>query len=181
MDEQGKQLLIVDDDPGTRELLTRYLNEQGYSVEAVADGVAMDGYLATQSVDLIILDLMLPGEDGLAIARRLRMNGNIPIIILSARGEEVDRIIGLEVGADDYLPKPFNPREQLAHIRDVLRRRQPTNNTEADSGDRKTYQFGPFHLDVSPRTTRPLAQLVRATTRFGKGENIEPLKERGPQ
>ena len=113
MDEQGKQLLIVDDDPGTRELLTRYLNEQGYSVEAVADGVAMDGYLATQSADLIILDLTLPGEDGLAIARRLRMNGNIPIIILSARGEEVDRIIGLEVGADDYLPKPFNPRELL--------------------------------------------------------------------
>jgi len=107
MDEQGEQLLVVDDDPGIRKLLTRYLNEQGYFVEAVADGVAMDDYLAIQSVDLIILDLMLPGEDGLAIARRLRTNSNTPIIMLSARGEEVDRIVGLEVGADDYLPQAF--------------------------------------------------------------------------
>lgn len=151
MDEQSKQLLIVDDDPGIRELLTRYLDEQGYPVGAVADGTAMDGYLAEHSVDLIILDLMLPGEDGLSIARRLRANGGIPIIILSARGEEVDRIVGLEVGADDYLPKPFNPRELLARIRAVLRRRQATDNTETNTRDRQIYEFGPFRLDVTGR------------------------------
>ncbi|MDP1577517.1 MAG: response regulator, partial [Cypionkella sp.] len=95
----NKHILVVDDDAGLRELLQQYLSEQGYRVDAVADGSAMERYLAEQAADLIILDLMLPGEDGLTLARKLRMRGSQPIIMLSARGEDIDRIIGLEVGA----------------------------------------------------------------------------------
>lgn len=150
MDTQSVHLLIVDDDPGLRELLERYLGEQGYQVSCAADGVEMDQKLKDLSPDLIILDLMMPGEDGLSIASRLHATGNIPIIILSAKGEEVDRIVGLEVGADDYLPKPFNPRELLARIRSVLRRQQlARQNTAAETPDIHT--FGDFHLNCSNR------------------------------
>ncbi|MBI1425378.1 MAG: response regulator [Gammaproteobacteria bacterium] len=139
----SEHLLVVDDDPELRDLLARYLGEQGFRVSSVADGTAMDAALARELPNLIILDLMLPGEDGLSIARRLRAQYQIPIIILSARGEEVDRIIGLEVGADDYLPKPFSPRELLARIRAVLRRpAQPVAVTTMG------LRFGPFELDV---------------------------------
>ena len=140
-----EHLLVVDDDPRLRELLARYLGEQGFRVSTVADGAAMDALLARARPDLVILDLMLPGEDGLSIARRLRARDHIPIIILSARGEDVDRIVGLEVGADDYLPKPFNPRELLARIRAVLRR-PATASPEATDG---IHRFGPFTLDVT--------------------------------
>ena len=112
-----EKILVVDDDVQLQELLTRYLTEQGYSTSAVGDGQAMDRWLDQQHPDLIILDMMLPGEDGLSLARRIRNRASTPIIILSARGEELDKIIGLEVGADDYLSKPFNPRELLARIR----------------------------------------------------------------
>ena len=110
----GPRLLVVDDDPGIRELLCRYLGEQGFRVTAVEDGTTMDAWLANNTPDLVVLDLMLPGEDGLSLARRLRSAHKLPIIMISARGEDVDRIVGLEVGADDYLPKPFNPRELFA-------------------------------------------------------------------
>lgn len=114
---------VIDDDEALRELLLRYLGEQGFEVRGLNDGVALDHALAEGArPDVFLLDLMLPGEDGLSIARRLRAGGTTPIIMLSARGEDLDRIIGLEVGADDYLPKPFNPRELLARIRAVLRR-----------------------------------------------------------
>lgn len=143
-----KHLLVVDDDPALRDLLARYLGEQGFRVSTVATGAEMDTFMSRELPDLVILDLMLPGEDGLSIARRLRARCRIPIIMLSARGEEVDRIIGLEVGADDYLPKPFNPRELLARIRAVLRRplqqTKPTANTQR--------RFGPFVLDIDSRT-----------------------------
>src|SRR3989344_8049113 len=109
----AEHLLVVDDDPQLRELLARYLGEQGFRVSAVADGAAMGALLAREQPDLVILDLMLPGEDGLSIARRLRAQGPVPIIMLSARGEDVDRIVGLEARADDDLPKPLNPRELL--------------------------------------------------------------------
>lgn len=122
MGEKPVRLLVVDDQPELRALLKRYLTQEGYQVEAVGDGAAMERYLRDHPVDLIILDLMLPGDDGLTLARRLRSQGNQPIIIISARGEEVDRIVGLEMGADDYLAKPFNPRELAARIRAVLRR-----------------------------------------------------------
>lgn len=144
----AEHLLVVDDDPQLRELLARYLGEQGFRVSAVADGAAMDALLAHEHPDLVILDLMLPGEDGLSIARRLRSRRHMPIIILSARGEEVDRIVGLEVGADDYLPKPFNPRELLARIRAVLRRPAAANTTPTD----RTHRFGPFIFDTERHT-----------------------------
>lgn len=148
----NKKLLVVDDDPGLRELLQEYLTSQGYEVEAVADGIAMEQYLLQHSVSLVILDLMLPGEDGLTLARNLRARGNLPIIMLSARGEDVDRIIGLEVGADDYLAKPFNPRELLARIRAVLRRHEePQANIEAEAQGAK-YRFGDFQLDTDSRS-----------------------------
>ena len=109
-DQAKARLLVVDDDPGIRDLLSRYLGQQGYRVSAVGDGMEMDAWLASHTPDLVILDLMLPGEDGLSLARRLRADGDVPVVMLSARGDEVDRIVGLEVGADDYLAKPFNPR-----------------------------------------------------------------------
>lgn len=149
---ENKKLLVVDDDPGLRDLLQEYLSTQGFEVDTVADGVAMEKYLQQHTADLVILDLMLPGEDGLALARKLRARGNLPIIMLSARGEDVDRIIGLEVGADDYLAKPFNPRELLARIRAVLRRNEELGvkkNTEALS---ITHSFGNFRLDMNTRS-----------------------------
>ncbi len=122
---QPKKILVVDDDVRLRELLQRYLTEQGFNVKVVADAKEMDSVLASHEIDLLVLDLMLPGEDGLSICRRIRgSNMVIPIIMLTARGDEVDRIIGLEMGADDYLPKPFNPRELLARINAVMRRHE---------------------------------------------------------
>jgi len=135
------RILVVDDDEGLRELLMRYLSDNGFEVSGVADGRAMKRHLAAHQVDLILLDVMLPGEDGLSLARNLG-NGGPPIIMLSARGEEVDRIVGLEVGADDYLPKPFSHRELLARVTAVLRRRQPA----AETG--RLRRFGPFEVDL---------------------------------
>ena len=140
-------LLIVDDDAELRDLLVRYLRNNGFDAAAVADGVAMEKHLRGHRADLVILDLMLPGKDGLAIARELRSEGDLPIIMLTARGDEVDRIVGLEVGADDYLAKPFNARELLARIRAVLRRRTPCT-TATRAGEEQTYLFGPYRLDV---------------------------------
>lgn len=145
-----KHILAVDDDAGLRELLQQYLTAQGYKVTAVADGVAMKAHLANHAADLVILDLMLPGEDGLTLARRLRADGDIPIIMLSARGEDVDRIVGLEVGADDYLAKPFNPRELLARIRALLRR-SDTPHTGIESAKHEPSQFGDFLLNTDTR------------------------------
>jgi len=143
----NQRLLIVDDEPELRKLLKAYLAKEGYEVEAVEHGISMDEYLSRHDVDLVILDLMLPGEDGLSIGRRLRQQKNLPIIILSARGEELDRIVGLEMGADDYLTKPFNPRELLARIRSVLRRCNETTTTATDEGT-LIYTFGSFELDI---------------------------------
>ena len=141
-------ILVVDDDPGIRRLLTRYLTEQGYQTDAVGDGKDMDQWLQDNQPDLIILDLMLPGEDGLSLTRKIRATGNTPIIMLTARGEEVDRIVGLEMGADDYLAKPFNPRELLARIRAVLRRGAAPaggNDSPADT----LIRFGDFTLNIA--------------------------------
>ncbi|MDA9404340.1 response regulator [Bradyrhizobium sp. CCBAU 45389] len=115
-------ILIVEDDQPTRDLISRYLREHAFAVSAVTNGREMDRHLSQNRADLIVLDLMLPGEDGLSLCRRLRMETATPIIILTAKGEDLDRILGLEMGADDYLPKPFNPRELLARINAVLRR-----------------------------------------------------------
>lgn len=138
-------MLVVDDDEGLRELLVRYLSDNGYHVVGVGDGVAMKCHLLSHAVDLILLDVMLPGEDGLSLARGLNGADAPAIIMLSARGEEVDRIVGLEVGADDYLPKPFSHRELLARIAAVLRRRQPSR----EGG--RIRRFGPFVVDTEAR------------------------------
>lgn len=118
------KILIVDDDLRLRELLERYLRDQGFSARSVNGAEAMDRIMAREHYDLLVLDLMMPGEDGLAICRRLRgAKSDIPIIMLTAKGDDVDRIVGLELGADDYISKPFNPRELVARIHAVLRRR----------------------------------------------------------
>ena len=118
------RILVVDDDLRLRDLLKRYLSEQGFGVHVAQDAQAMDKLLGRERFDLIVLDLMMPGEDGLSICRRLRAaKETTPIIMLTAKGDDVDRIVGLEMGADDYLPKPFNPRELVARIHAVLRRR----------------------------------------------------------
>ena len=151
MAEQRKKILMVDDDVRMRELLQRYLAEQGFDIKTAADAKEMDAALAVDSVDLLVLDLMLPGEDGLAICRRLRANNvSTPVIMLTARGDEVDRIIGLEMGADDYLPKPFNPRELLARINAVLRRHE--HSPESDNTGKETFSFGDFIFDSSTRS-----------------------------
>jgi DNA-binding response OmpR family regulator len=149
---ENKRLLVVDDDPGLRELLQEYLSSQGFEVAAVADGVAMEQFLQQHTVDLVVLDLMLPGEDGLALARKLRARGNLPIIMLSARGEDVDRIIGLEVGADDYLAKPFNPRELLARIRAVLRRNDEAKLNAVVEKPAGMHRFGSYQMDMNTRS-----------------------------
>ena len=124
MGQETSKILVVDDDMRLRSLLERYLLEQGYQVRSAANAEQMDRLLERENFHLMVLDLMLPGEDGLSICRRLRQQENdMPIIMLTAKGDEVDRIIGLEMGADDYLPKPFNPRELLARAKAVLRRR----------------------------------------------------------
>ena len=143
-------LLVVDDDKGIRDLLCQYLAQQGFRVDAVADGQAMDAWLAGHTPDLVILDLMLPGEDGLSLARRLQSDHKLPIIMISARGDDVDRIVGLEVGADDYLAKPFNPRELLARVRAVMRRNQSPIDTEKQRTN--DYRFGPFSFNPEQRT-----------------------------
>lgn len=153
--KDGKiKILVVDDDLRLRDLLTRYLGEQGFSVQAVADGRAMDKQLGQEHFELIVLDIMLPHEDGLAVCRRLRGSGNrIPIIMLTAKGDEVERIIGLEMGADDYMPKPFNPRELVARIHAVLRRhRQSAVPPGAPSATESIFRFGPFCLNLATRS-----------------------------
>jgi two-component system OmpR family response regulator/two-component system phosphate regulon response regulator OmpR len=164
MNERHQRLLVVDDDARLRDLLTRYLGEQGFEVKAVGDGAQMDRALTREYVDLIVLDLMLPGEDGLAICRRLRGTGaTTPIIMLTAKGEDIDRIVGLEMGADDYLPKPFNPRELLARIHAVLRRQAaPPPGTPESGGE--LVCFGEVEVDLAARTLKRGAENMPLTT-----------------
>ncbi|CCW31308.1 Transcriptional regulatory protein OmpR [Xenorhabdus nematophila F1] len=149
--QENYKILVVDDDMRLRALLERYLSEQGFQVRSAANTEQMDRLLTRESIQLIILDLMLPGEDGLSVCRRLRSQNNaIPIIMISAKGEEVDRIVGLEIGADDYLSKPFNPRELLARMRAVLRR-QTHELPGAPTSDDTVVKFGKFKLDLGTR------------------------------
>lgn len=147
-----QKILIVDDDPGIRELIQLYLQEQGLTVDSVEDAVTMDAWLSNNQADIIILDLMLPGEDGLSIARRLRAQSSVGILMLSARSEDIDRIIGLEVGADDYLAKPFNPRELLARIRAISRRQSLLQIDKPAEKENTTCCFGTFCIDFSAHT-----------------------------
>jgi len=169
MAELKKRILVVDDDQRLRELVVRYFTEQGFEARAVADAQGMDRQLARARYDLVVLDLMLPGEDGLAICRRLRGEkagqGNGPaIIMLTAKGDEVDRIVGLEMGADDYLPKPFNPRELVARVSAVLRRRQPAGPPGGPAADTEAHRFGGFEFNLSTRSLARDGKPVALTT-----------------
>src|ERR1700758_2310915 len=147
------KILVVDDDPRLRDLLRRYLGEQGFNVYVAENAPSMNKLWVRERFDLLVLDLMLPGEDGLSICRRLRgSNDRTPIIMLTAKGEDVDRIVGLEMGADDYLPKPFNPRELLARINAIFRRKAPAELPGAPSQDATSVVFGDFVLDLATRT-----------------------------
>ena len=159
------RILVIDDDVRLRDLLTRYLDEQGFDVKALADASQLDKRLQRDPPHLIVLDLMLPGEDGLSICRRLRAGNDLtPIIMLTAKVEDVDRIVGLEVGADDYLPKPFNPRELLARIHAVLRRRPAPEAPGAPSKEAAVVNFGPFEFDLSLRRLSKNGEQIALTT-----------------
>jgi DNA-binding response OmpR family regulator len=165
MEQLRTRILVVDDDTRLRELLVRYLGEQGLEVKAVADGAAMDRSLARERFDLVVLDLMLPGENGLSILRRLRARPDAPaILMLTARGDDVDRIVGLEAGADDYLAKPFNPRELVARIGAVLRRRRPPAPPGAPAAEGEPVRFGPFEFDPVARSLKREGRPLPLTT-----------------
>ena len=146
---EGGKILLVDDDPRLRTMLVRYLEGQGFAVHAAASGVQMDRQLEREYYDLLLLDILMPGEDGFSICRRLRaQEPQLPIVMLTARGDLADRVHGLDVGADDYLPKPFEPRELIARIRAVLRRSQEVRSSHPAPG---SLVFGPFRLALDSR------------------------------
>jgi two-component system OmpR family response regulator len=144
-------ILIVEDAPSIREPLARYLETNHFRVRTAGNAAEADSLLAAHAFDLVIADIMMPGEDGLSLCRRIRSSGALPVILLTARAEEVDRILGLEVGADDYVVKPFSPRELLARVKAVLRRSQslPPRSAEPQA---KGYVFGPWTLKTGERT-----------------------------
>jgi two-component system phosphate regulon response regulator OmpR len=159
------RILVVDDDLRLRDLLNRYLSEQGFSVHVAQDAAAMDKLLARERFDLIVLDLMMPGEDGLSVCRRLRgAKDTIPIIMLTAKGDDVDRIVGLEMGADDYLPKPFNPRELVARIHAVLRRRTAPLPPGAPAIEEGQMSFGQVTVDLATRALTRAGTTISLTT-----------------
>lgn len=165
MVERTPKILIVDDDPRLRDLLRRYLGENGFNVLVSENGEAMKRLWVREHFDVLMLDLMMPGEDGLAILKRLRAEKDMtPVIMLTARGEDVDRILGLELGADDYLGKPFNPRELLARIHAVLRRRPRQDAPGAPSMENEVVKFGDFELDLGTRVLKKNGEIVPLTT-----------------
>lgn len=159
------RILIVDDDLRLRALLQTYLEQQGFGVSGAGSGEQMRKVLGREPVDLLVLDLMLPDEDGLAICSRLRAEGNrIPVLMLTAKGDEVDRIVGLEIGADDYLPKPCNPRELVARIKAILRRQPAVPPVGAPSQEGGTVEFGVFRLDLATRILSRNGETVHLTS-----------------
>ena len=158
------KIVVVDDDARIRDLLRRYLAQEGFEVIVAEDAKALSRIMLRDTIDLIVLDLMMPGEDGLSVCRRLRAAGDkTPIIMLTAKGEDVDRIVGLEVGADDYLPKPFNPRELLARIHAVLRR-QGSKPPGAPEDEQEKIRFGEIEVDLAARTLTRGDELQSLTT-----------------
>ncbi|PKF63698.1 DNA-binding response regulator [Psychromonas sp. psych-6C06] len=149
-----KQVLVVDDDQDIRELLAQYLAKNSFDVITAEDGVEMDSQLKMHQPDLIILDIMLPGDDGFTLCQRIRQTSNVPIIMLTANSDEMDRVLGLEIGADDYIAKPFSPRELLARIKALLRRSQftPDNNETEAKVKSRYYRFAEWKLDTQQHT-----------------------------
>lgn len=153
-------ILIVDDDQGIRDVLGKFLRQHGFNAVLAKDGEEMKSLMAKSQYDLIILDIMLPGEDGMSLCRYIRTTSNIPIIMLTAISEDVDRILGLEMGADDYLSKPFNPRELLARIKAIMRRSNPTlNGLPEENQEQHIYQFSGWSLDKTARRLTSPEQL----------------------
>jgi len=144
----GATILVVDDDQDLAQLICELLTDQGYEAIAAANGRLMRVAMAARRVDLVILDVMMPGEDGLSICRELRAKSNLPILMLTARGDELDRVVGLEMGADDYLPKPFGSRELIARVRSILRRAQADASLAAPA---RTLNFAGWSLDLNGR------------------------------
>jgi len=163
-DTLTQSILVVDADARLRSLLQRFLEDDGFVVRTAHDGSQMDKLMQRELFSLVVLDLMLPGEDGISICKRLREdNADIPIIMLTAKGGDADRIAGLEAGADDYLPKPFNPKELLARIKAVLRR-QNRELPGAPSHQLEVVEFGPWTLDLSTRTLKRDGNVVTLAT-----------------
>lgn len=164
MTDPACRVLIVDDEAELRALLERYLNDQGVAVRAVPDAAQAERLLARERFDVLVLDVMMPGEDGLSLCRRLRAQGEtIPILMLTARGDPVDRIIGLEMGADDYLPKPFNPRELLARVQAMWRRQRMLGAHGGPAGEAPV-EFGPYALHLAERRLEKNGQPIELTT-----------------
>ena len=169
-------IALVDDDPKIRELTAKYLSDQELSVKTAANGSELDELMKNNNISLIILDLMMPEESGLNICQRLRVNNvEIPIIMLTAKGDEVDRIVGLEMGADDYLPKPFNPRELLARVNAILRRQQNTSTQNT----KNIFEFGNFSFDISNRSLHRNGQEIQITA--GEYDLLRVFAERPKQ
>ncbi len=168
MTPQKKKILVVDDDMRLRDLLSRYLDEQGFAVKVVADARGLDRALDKERFDLVVLDVMLPGEDGMSILARLRTGrGSIPVVMLTAKGEEQERIAGLDQGADDYLPKPFNPRELVARIHAVLRRRDDIVPAGAPASDDAVITWADFRFELANRhLTRAGVEVPLTTGEF---------------
>lgn len=164
MDTAPSHVLVVDDDAGVRSLVTDYLSQNDFRVTAVSTGKEMMSVLATEAIDLIVLDLKLPGEDGLTLARKLRETSNISIIMVTGRLDEADRVMGLELGADDYVTKPFSPRELLARIRAVMRRYQSPEPLPGRDDGLRAYRFSGWELNVRlHRLTSPGGKHVALT------------------
>ncbi|WP_372881487.1 response regulator [Psychromonas sp.] len=144
----NKQVLVVDDDQAIRELLAEYLSKNNFAVITAEDGIEMDKKLLSNSPDLIVLDIMLPGDDGFVLCQRIRQTSHVPIIMLTANSDETDRVLGLEIGADDYIAKPFSPRELLARIKALLRRSQFAGEQTKTSEKARYLYFANWKLDT---------------------------------
>src|SRR5450432_3812850 len=155
-----ERVLVIDDDVGLCELVEEYLGPEGYDVEATHNGERGIDRALSNDHSLVILDVMLPGMHGFDVLRRVRAKSRIPVLMLTARGDDVDRIVGLEIGADDYLSKPFNPRELVARIRAILRRTQPSDSL---SGARENLVVGDIEMDTATRAVRRSGDLVELT------------------
>jgi two-component system response regulator CpxR len=162
-----ERVLVIDDDVGLCELVGEYLQPEGYTVEAIHNGEGGIDRALSEEHDLVVLDVMLPGTNGFDVLRRIRAKSRIPVLMLTARGDDVDRIVGLEIGADDYLPKPFNPRELVARIRAVLRRTQPAEST---ASVRETIRVG----DISAKALAPTRETELFRVR-GSGSLLKQL------
>jgi two-component system, OmpR family, response regulator len=164
--EQAARILVVDDDPRIRQMLARYFEQEGYRVSLAADGTAMRAQLSAQPIDVVLLDVVMPGEDGLTLAREVRAKSDVGIIMLTGRDDVLDRIVGLEVGADDYIAKPFHLREVLARVKSLQRRRKPTDQAiRSEEPAEKVIRYDGWTLDIARRQLlSPRGEDVALTT-----------------